>query len=158
MDELVRDFLDPAEFVSVLKENGVDFFTGVPDSLLKDVGDYITDHGNQVTAPNEGSAVAIASGYHVATGKVPMVYLQNSGLGNAINPLLSLADPKVYGTPMLLMIGWRGQPGKKDEPQHLVQGKRMIAMLDAMKIPHATLPDFFNGEDGAKEVVENAIR
>lgn len=158
MTELVRDFLDPATFVKHLQKNDVDFFVGTPDSLLKDVVDYITDHADQVTAPNEGSAVAIAAGYHIATGKVPMVYLQNSGLGNTVNPLLSLADPKVYGTPMLLLIGWRGQPGKKDEPQHLVQGKRMKAMLDSMKIPSAVLPDFFEGDEGAQEVIDNALK
>lgn len=160
MSELNRDFINPGEFYNVLKKNGVEFFTGVPDSLLKDFISYIYDHcpeENNVITANEGSSIALAAGYHMASGKLPMVYMQNSGLGNAINPLLSLADPKVYGTPMLLMIGWRGQPGKKDEPQHMVQGARLRAMLDSMKIPHATLPDYLEGEEGAEEVVQNAI-
>jgi len=157
MTELVRDFIDPAEFFETLKSIGIDFFTGVPDSLLKDVAAYICDNASHVITANEGSAIAMAAGYHLATGKVPMVYMQNSGLGNAINPLLSLADPKVYGTPMLMMLGWRGQPGKKDEPQHMVQGARMRAMLDAMKIPYMVLPDYLEGEEGAAVVVQRAL-
>jgi len=159
MTELGRDFIDPADFYNCLKKNGVEFFTGVPDSLLKDIGGYIYDHEdeNHVITANEGSSIGLAAGYHLATGKVPMVYMQNSGLGNAVNPLLSMADPKVYGTPMLLVIGWRGQPGKKDEPQHMVQGARMRAMLDSMRIPHATLPDYLEGEDGAEEIIEKSL-
>jgi phosphonopyruvate decarboxylase len=157
MTELVRDFLTPGALFEVLRDSGVTFYAGVPDSLLKDFGAYVYDHAEQVITANEGSAIALAAGYHLATGKIPMVYLQNSGLGNAINPLLSLADPKVYGTPMLLLIGWRGQPAKKDEPQHMVQGARMRAMLDAMKIPHAVMPDYLENGGGAKEVVQTAV-
>jgi len=157
LTELVRDFIDPKEFFDVLHREGVEFFAGVPDSLLKDAAAYICDHASQVITANEGSAIAMAAGYHLATGKVPMVYMQNSGLGNAINPLLSLADPKVYGTPMLMMIGWRGQPGKKDEPQHMVQGARMRSMLDAMKIPYMILPDYLEGEEGAATILKQAI-
>lgn len=157
MTELVRDFIDPREFCLYLKSIGVDFYTGVPDSLLKDICSCFAQQENHAIVANEGSAIALAAGYHLATGKVPLVYMQNSGLGNAINPLLSLADPKVYGVPMLLLIGWRGQPGKKDEPQHMVQGARMRDMLDAMKIPFATLPDFLEGEGGAAEIVNGAL-
>src|ERR1035437_6204131 len=94
-----------------LKKSNVEFFTGGPDSLLKDFCAYVTDNTSDkqhIIAANEGAAVALAVGYHLATGKIPLVYLQNSGLGNTINPLLSLADKEIYGIPMILMIGWRG--------------------------------------------------
>ena len=153
--ELVRDFLDPAAFYRYLvEEKEVDFFVGVPDSLLKDFCGYVSDtapESKHTITANEGSAVALATGYHMATGKVPLVYMQNSGLGNAVNPLLSLADPLVYGTPMLLVLGWRGEPGKKDEPQHKAQGQRMVSMLASMEIPFDTLPDF---EEGAEVVID----
>lgn len=122
--------------------NEVSFFTGVPDSLLKNICAYITDHAareQHIIAANEGTAVGIASGYYMASGKIPVVYMQNSGLGNAINPLLSLADEKVYSLPILLMIGWRGEPGTKDEPQHKKQGEVTLDLLDAMHIPYVIL-------------------
>lgn len=90
---------------------------------------------NHVIAANEGNAIAIAAGYHLATNRIPLVYMQNSGLGNAINPLLSLCDPDVYSIPMLLMIGWRGEPGVKDEPQHIKQGKIQIELLEKLNLP-----------------------
>jgi phosphonopyruvate decarboxylase len=136
--------LTPEFFYEKLKSNGIDFYTGVPDSLLKDFCAYITDvseKDNHITAVNEGCAVGIATGYHLATGKIPVVYMQNSGLGNATNPLLSLAAPEVYSIPMILVIGWRGEPGCKDEPQHVCQGKVTSALLDAMKIPYVVLED-----------------
>ena len=120
----------------------VDFFTGVPDSLLKNICAYITDHTSRekhIIAANEGAAVGIASGYYMASGKVPVVYMQNSGLGNTVNPLLSLADEQVYSFPMLLMIGWRGEPGTKDEPQHKKQGEVTLDLLKAMRIPYIIL-------------------
>lgn len=95
----------------------------MPDSLLKDFCGYITDHhpsNKHVIAANEGSAVAMAAGYHMATKKIPVVYLQNSGLGNIINPIMSLAHQKVYSIPMIIVMGWRGEIGKKDEPQHMI--------------------------------------
>jgi phosphonopyruvate decarboxylase len=130
------------EFVDGLTALGVDFYAGVPDSLLKPVCFYLADHAGDrhVVAANEGGAVALACGYHLATGKVPLVYLQNSGQGNTINPLLSLADPEVYSIPLLLLIGWRGEPGTKDEPQHVKQGKVTVSLLEAMEIPHRVLP------------------
>jgi phosphonopyruvate decarboxylase len=134
--------ISPEKFYSLLKENNIDFFTGVPDSLLKDICAFITDntpsHRN-IIAANEGNAIGLAAGYHMATGKIPMVYLQNSGIGNTVNPLLSLTDNKVYNIPVLLMIGWRGEPGKKDEPQHITQGEVTLELLEAMKIPYLVL-------------------
>lgn len=122
-------------FLNSLNNNDVDFYTGVPDSLLKDFCAYITDNvesKNNITAANEGAAVGLAAGYHIATGKFPLVYMQNSGIGNAVNPLLSLADSDVYSIPMLVMVGWRGEPGKKDEPQHVKQGKVTLDLIEAM--------------------------
>jgi phosphonopyruvate decarboxylase len=129
------------DFVDWLVALGVDFYAGVPDSLLKPVCFYLADHAGDkhVVAANEGGAVALACGYHLATGKVPLVYLQNSGQGNTINPLLSLADRDVYSIPMLMLIGWRGEPGTKDEPQHVKQGKVTVSLLEAMDIPHRVL-------------------
>jgi len=132
------------KFYQSLLENNISFFTGVPDSLLKNICAYITDHApsnNHIIAANEGAAVGLAIGYHLATGKIPMVYLQNSGFGNTINPLLSIVDPEVYQIPMVLMIGWRGEPGVKDEPQHKKQGRVNQALLQAMEIPFSILGD-----------------
>jgi phosphonopyruvate decarboxylase len=137
--------IDPQEFVDHLQSNAVEFFTGVPDSLLKDLCsclEQLPRADQHIVAANEGGAVALALGYHLATRKVPLVYLQNSGLGNLINPLLSLADEEVYSIPLLLVIGWRGEPGVHDEPQHQKQGRVMLPMLEAMEIPYAILgPD-----------------
>jgi phosphonopyruvate decarboxylase len=131
------------DFVDWLVALGVDFYAGVPDSLLKPVCFYLADHAGDkhVVAANEGGAVALACGHHLATGNVPLVYLQNSGQGNTINPLLSLADSDVYSIPLLLLIGWRGEPGTKDEPQHVKQGKVTVNLLDAMDIPHRVLSE-----------------
>lgn len=144
-------------FYNNLAEHGIEFFTGVPDSLLKDICAFITDNcpkEKNIIAANEGGAIALATGYHLATGKIPMVYMQNSGIGNAVNPLLSLTDSEVYSIPMLMMVGWRGEPGKKDEPQHVKQGKVTLDLFDAMKIPYEILPTEL--KDAAK-VVKNAI-
>lgn len=133
--------LDPQEFLACLRENTVEFFTGVPDSLLKDFCACIThtQADRHIICANEGGAIALALGYHLATRKIPLVYFQNSGLGNAINPLLSLVDDEVYSIPMLLVIGWRGEPGGYDEPQHQKQGRVMLPMLEAMEIPYSVL-------------------
>ncbi len=126
----------PQNLYKFLKKNNIDFYTGVPDSLLKDFCFCVSEKSkkeNHIIAANEGSAMAIATGYNLATKKIPVVYLQNSGLGNLINPLLSLADKKVYSIPMLVIVGWRGQPGTKDEPQHKTQGlitKKLISVLN----------------------------
>ncbi|MCR4822953.1 MAG: phosphonopyruvate decarboxylase [Treponema sp.] len=131
-------------FYDLLIKNGTDFFTGVPDSLLKNFCAYVTDNAAQekhIISANEGSATALAAGYHFATGKIPLIYMQNSGEGNMINPLLSLVDPDVYSVPLLILIGWRGEPGVHDEPQHVKQGKVTCQLLDAMKVPYEILTD-----------------
>ena len=134
----------PQFFYELLKENGTGFFTGVPDSLLKSFCAYLTDTAgskNHIIAANEGCAVGLAAGYYFATGNVPLVYMQNSGLGNTVNPLLSLADREVYSVPLLLVIGWRGEPNVHDEPQHIKQGRVTCSLLDAMEIPYCILSD-----------------
>lgn len=136
--------IKPELFYNELKANGTDFFTGVPDSLLKNFCAYTTDNtpeNNHIIAANEGCATGLAAGYHFATGKIPLIYMQNSGMGNTVNPLLSLIDPDVYSVPAVLVIGWRGEPGVHDEPQHVKQGKVTLALLDAMQIPYLILTD-----------------
>lgn len=126
-----------SDFSDILHENGVRFFTGVPDSLLKEICGFLSDHfkENHVIAANEGNAVGIAAGVHLATGEVPLVYLQNSGLGNTVNPLTSLMSEDVYQIPLVLLIGWRGEPGVSDEPQHVTQGKITKELLDVLRVP-----------------------
>lgn len=156
MTETVRTFLNPAHFIALLKSHNTTFYAGVPDSLLKDVCAYITENvpeGQHIISANEGTALAAGAGHFLATGKIPLVYLQNSGLGNTVNPLLSLCSSRVYSIPTLLMIGWRGEPGKKDEPQHLLQGKLTPGLLQQMQVPYEILPDY---AEGAFEVLETA--
>lgn len=134
----------PSYFYNLLIKNGTDFFAGVPDSLLKNFCAYITDTApaeKHIISANEGSATALACGYHFATGKIPLIYMQNSGEGNMVNPMLSIADKDVYSVPMLIVIGWRGEPGVHDEPQHVKQGKVTCDLLDAMKIPYEILSE-----------------
>lgn len=141
--------VDTEKFYGYLVSHGLDFFTGVPDSLLKELCACIKDKSDakhNVIAANEGNAVGLAAGYHLSTGKLGVVYMQNSGEGNAVNPLLSLADPKVYSIPMLLIIGWRGEPGVHDEPQHVKQGEVTLSLLEAMGIPYCILSDDFEGD------------
>ena len=144
--------------IDLLKKNNSNFFTGVPDSLLKSFCGYVADHSSEnlhVISANEGGAVGIAIGYYLATGNVPMIYMQNSGLGNAINPLTSLADPEVYSIPMLLLIGWRGEPGIKDEPQHVKQGRITPTLLECLEIPYKILPKELTDADS---VIRNMIQ
>ena len=136
--------IQPKAFIDALALGGVDFFAGVPDSLLKNLCAYITDNVSReknIIAANEGNAVGLAAGYHLATGKVGCVYMQNSGEGNIVNPLLSLVDEDVYHIPMLLVIGWRGEPGVHDEPQHVKQGKVTLSLLETMGVPYAVLDE-----------------
>jgi phosphonopyruvate decarboxylase len=132
------------KFYDYLVEKGIDSFYGVPDSLLKDVCAYITKNTSKdrhIITANEGNAIALASGKYIATGKPALVYMQNSGLGNAINPLISLADEAVYKIPMVLMIGWRGEPGKHDEPQHIKQGSVTLSLLETIGIKYLVLTE-----------------
>lgn len=133
-----------SEVYAAFRAQGLHFYTGVPDSLFKHICAYITDHApaeRHIIAANEGNAVALAVGHHLATGETPLVYLQNSGHGNTINPLLSLADSSVYSIPMLVMIGWRGRPGgKPDAVQHHKQGQVTEALLESTETPYRTLP------------------
>jgi len=136
--------ISPSEFFNALTDNDIDFFTGVPDSLLKEFCSCIDDKVTKqkhIIAANEGNAIALAAGYHLSTGKIPLVYMQNAGLGNAINPLLSLSDPSVYSIPILIVVGWRGEPGIKDAPQHVKQGKVTLKLLDTLDIPYRIMPD-----------------
>lgn len=148
----------PQFFIEKLKSEGIEFYAGVPDSLLKNVCAYITDHFDEqhnIIAANEGGAVALAAGYHIATGKVGCVYMQNSGEGNAVNPLASLTDKEVYNIPLLLLIGWRGRPGVHDEPQHVKQGKITTGLLNVMGINYEVLS---KEEDVAARQIEKAVR
>lgn len=150
--------IESKEFYQNLQKYGINFFAGVPDSLLKDFCAYITDtvpENNNIIAANEGSAIALAAGYHLATSKIGLVYMQNSGFGNTINPLLSLVDPDVYNIPILLLIGWRGEPGKKDEPQHVKQGKKTIQLLQTLDIPYTVMDSH---TELTEEVVKNAYQ
>ena len=124
------------DFVQLL---GADFYTGVPDSQLKALCNYLMDEygsdpAHHIIAANEGNATALAAGYHLVTGKTPVVYLQNSGLGNIVNPVASLLNEKVYGIPCLFVVGWRGEPGVHDEPQHIFQGEITLSLLENLDI------------------------
>ena len=129
------------------RKAGIDFYTGVPDSFLKGLCDELyarfgTDSRDHIVAHNEGGAVGLCAGHYIAAGRPALCYMQNSGLGNAVNPLTSLTDAKVYGIPCLLVIGWRGEPGTKDEPQHVMQGQITLQQLDLLDIPYRILsPD-----------------
>ena len=124
------------KFVEIL---GADFYSGVPDSQLKALCNYLintygTDGKHHIIAANEGNCTALAAGYHLATGKVPVVYMQNSGEGNIINPVASLMNDKVYGIPCIFVVGWRGEPGVHDEPQHKYQGEVTVKLLEDMDV------------------------
>jgi phosphonopyruvate decarboxylase len=147
---------------NALTAAGITHWVGVPDSLLKPLCSYVDDHvptDRHVIAANEGGAVAIAVGHYIGTQTPAAVYLQNSGLGNAINPLVSLADPAVYAIPMVLVIGWRGEPGTSDEPQHMKQGQSTIPMLEAAGIPYETAPaDIDTFQSVATSLVSTAMK
>ena len=152
--------IQPEKFYQALANEDITFFAGVPDSLLKNLCAYITDHTdprNNIIAANEGGAVGLAAGYHLATGKIPAVYMQNSGEGNVVNPLMSLTDKDVYHMPLLLIIGWRGEPGVHDEPQHVKQGKVTLPLLDAMGIEHTTLSADENEAEQQVTIEDNCI-
>lgn len=136
--------INTSSFYNALTSRGVNFFTGVPDSLLKDICAFISDNtpeDRHIISANEGSSIGLAVGNYLASGNPSLVYMQNSGFGNTVNPLLSIADDDVYGIPMLLLIGWRGEPGKKDEPQHVKQGRVSEELLKAMELPYLILDE-----------------
>lgn len=144
--------LDCNQFLDLLEQHDIRFSTGVPDSLLKDICACITSRGSDIIAANEGASIALATGYHLATGKVPFVYMQNSGFGNTINPITSLSDPEVYSIPMLIMVGWRAEPGVKDEPQHKKMGRINEALLKSLELPYQILSDQF--DETQRQLVE----
>ncbi len=127
--------------INLLKKNGTDFFTGVPDSILKELSSSLESKNKKkhIIATNEGSAVSIGIGHYLSTKKLPAVYMQNSGLSNALNPLISIAHEKVYSIPLILIIGWRGSPGIKDEAQHNVKGKITEQILKLLNIKYTIL-------------------
>lgn len=136
--------MDAAMLLDACREAGIDFFTGVPDSQLKGLCDtlyarYGVAGAEHIVAANEGNAIGLCAGHYLATGRPALCYMQNSGLGNAVNPLASLMDGKVYGLPCLLVIGWRGEPGVHDEPQHVKQGEITLGQLELMDIPYFIL-------------------
>ena len=138
------------EFYNELLNNDISFFTGVPDSLLKSFCAYIKDNVSakkNIISANEGNAIGLASGYYLGTRKIGLVYMQNSGIGNAVNPLASLTDKLVYSIPMLLVIGWRGEPNKKDEPQHKKQGLITTETLEMLGIKYDILDTDTNNDE-----------
>lgn len=141
---------------------GIDFYTGVPDSQLKGLCDTLYTRygvgGRHVVAANEGGAVGLAAGRYLATGKPALVYMQNSGLGNAVNPLTSLMDDQVYGLPCLLVVGWRGEPGVHDEPQHVKQGEITLAQLELLGIPYFVLDKAMTDAEFEKAFAGLALR
>ena len=148
----------PEFFIETLRQKGIDCFAGVPDSLLKNICAYITDHldeAHNIIAANEGAALGLAAGHYLATGQPACVYMQNSGEGNIINPLASLTDQEVYNIPVLLLIGWRGRPGVHDEPQHVKQGKVTTGLLNVMGVNYEVLS---KEEDKATKQIEKAVK
>ncbi len=158
--------VDPEAFLAALEANGINFVAGVPDSLLSDVCGAISSKlppDRHVIAANEGAAIGLAIGYHLATGQPGLVYLQNSGLGNAINPLASLADPAIYAIPMVLMVGWRGEmledgTQRSDEPQHVTQGRITLDQLRVLGIPYRIVDAGTTIQDCVRATAEQARR
>lgn len=148
--------IDPKTFISVLREANVDFYAGVPDSLMSSFSAVLGDKkfvGKHIITACEGGAVSATMGYHLATGKYGLVYMQNSGLGNALNPLVSLAHREIYGVPMILLIGWRGEPDQADEPQHIKQGAITLAQLDLLDIPYLVM----DSQSDFRQIVRDTI-
>ena len=127
--------------INLLKKNNCNFYTGVPDSVLKELSLSLQNKNkkNHIIATNEGSAVSLGIGYYLAKKKIPCIYMQNSGLSNALNPLISIAHKKVYSIPLILIIGWRGSPNIKDEPQHNVKGRITRQILKLLNINFTVL-------------------
>lgn len=144
--------------ISLFENMGIDFYTGVPDSQLKSLCNYlINNYGisdKHIIASNEGNAVGLAAGYYLSTGKIPCVYMQNSGIGNIVNPVASLLNNKVYSIPCLFVIGWRGEPNVKDEPQHIFQGEITLNLLEIMDINYIVIDNKATKEDLESKVIE----
>ena len=138
--------MTPVDFLDAMYLHGYQFFAGVPDSVFKHLIHAVKNDGRfqHVITNNEGESCAIAAGYHLATGKVPVVYMQNSGLGNCINPLTSLIDEWIYAIPSLLLIGWRARPGEQDEPQHQRMGAILLDLLTLLDIPYVIVDSQVN--------------
>ncbi len=151
--------IDPQKLLNACLNEDISFYTGVPDSLLKDFCACIEnelDSHSHIISTNEGSSLSLGIGYHLATNKIPLIYLQNSGIGNLINPLLSLADPEVYNIPLIIMVGWRGEPGVKDEPQHIKQGKITDSLIKTMGYEYEILENDQNeAENQIRELAKN---
>lgn len=139
-----------------IRSMDVEFYTGVPDSLLRPLCDFLIDaygvSGKHLIAANEGNCAALAAGYYLATGKVPLIYLQNSGIGNMINPVASLLHEKVYGIPCVFVVGWRGEPGETDEPQHAFQGEITLSLLRDLEIETCILKKNTSDEEWEIEI------
>lgn len=148
--------MDVKEFMAAV---GADFYTGVPDSQLKALCDclmetYGIDPKHHIIAANEGNCAGIAAGYHLSTGKIPAVYMQNSGEGNIINPVASLMNDNVYGVPCIFIVGWRGEPGVHDEPQHIYQGRITVPLLEMMDIDPMIIDGSTSVSDVKKKMTE----
>ncbi len=154
--------VDTKSFFCALVKRNLDFFCGVPDSLLKSFCACVTENcekKNHIIAANEGNAVGLCAGHYLATGKPGVVYMQNSGLGNAVNPLVSIADGDVYSIPMLLIVGWRGEPEVKDEPQHKKQGKITTALLETLGVEYEILSDDYENQlDRCSDYLKNCSK
>ena len=149
--------VDPAAFYESAKGCDVGLFAGVPDSLLKEFCSYLSQCAGpdeHVVVANEGAGIALASGHYLSSSGIALVYMQNSGLGNAVNPLLSLTCRDVYAIPLIMLIGWRGETGTNDEPQHLAQGRLTLPLLETIGIPQRLLP---RDTTGAVECLEESV-
>jgi len=144
--------------IDLLKKNNTNFFTGVPDSNLKELSSFLQNKKNHIIATNEGAAVSIGIGYYLSTKKIPCIYMQNSGLSNALNPIISIAHKKVYSIPLILIIGWRGSPTINDEPQHNVKGRITEDILRLLDIKYSIIrsnKDFKKFENQIKYAKKN---
>ena len=144
--------MDAQHLLSAYRDAGIDFFTGVPDSQLKGLCDTLfatfgVESKEHIVAANEGNAIALCAGHYLATGRPGLCYMQNSGLGNAVNPIASLMDQQVYGLPCLLVVGWRGEPGVHDEPQHVKQGQITLSQLELLDVPCMVLDKAMSDAD-----------
>ena len=143
--------------INVLKKNDINFFTGIPDSILIELSRFLQNKNKRkhIRATSEGSAISIGIGHYLSTKQVPCIYMQNSGLSNALNPLISITSKKVYNIPLVLIIGWRGSPRVKDEPQHNVKGKITESILKLLNIKY-TIVRSGNDLSQFNKIVKNA--